>query len=545
MEKRVILAFVLSVCVVLVFQNLLTPPKKNSAPLINQAKVPEQQVIQNKTAPKVTAIPSAAQTTAQAIALPANEIETKIETDRFILTFSNIGGTLKKVILKEYNALLIKIPESETGIFGMTMPAFDIPLDRVAFHVSQENNKVIYTFEKPGSNIRIRKEFKCYNYNDYIELQINVDNSASAPVEIGYELTGPSHIQPVSTVSGRDFIELDADVDGKVIRKSSVKAGGETYTGIISWIGLKNLYYCFTLKPHNAVESVTFTQNPARKLSTDILLKRRSIEPNTSLHDDYLIYIGPLIKKRISGLNAGMEGIINYGFFGPFTVGILILLGWINMAVHNWGVAIIVVTIIINIILFPLTKKSFVSMQKMQELQPHMEKLRQMHKDNPQKLNKEIMELYKQYNVNPFGGCLPMLLQLPIFFGFYQALVHSLELKDARFLWIKDLSGPDALFTFSQPLPFLGDKFNILPLITLVVMVVQQKVSTASQGQLSPEMAQQQKIMAIFFPIFFGFILYNFPSGLVVYWLTNSILMTGEQLMLRKQMKAASVSNDK
>ena len=130
-----------------------------------------------------------------------------------------------------------------------------------------------------------------------------------------------------------------------------------------------------------------------------------------------------------------------------------------------------------------------------------------------------------------------MLLQLPIFVAFYQALMRSIELKNAHFLWIKDLSGPDALFTFSQPLPLLGQNLNILPLITLLVMVAQQRLTTAHTGKsANDEMAKQQKMMAIFFPIFFGFILYNFPSGLVLYWLTNSLLMTGEQYMLRKQM---------
>jgi len=169
-----------------------------------------------------------------------------------------------------------------------------------------------------------------------------------------------------------------------------------------------------------------------------------------------------------------------------------------------------------------------------------MEKLRKLHKDNPQKLNQEMVALYKQYNVNPFGGCLPMLLQLPIFFAFYQTLLRTIELKNASFLWIKDLSSPDALFTFPQAIPFIGNTFNLLPLLTIVVMVLQQRTSTthAAHGAES-EMAKQQKFMALFMPLFFGIILYNFPSGLVLYWFTNSLLMMGEQMLIKKHMRTA------
>ncbi len=129
-----------------------------------------------------------------------------------------------------------------------------------------------------------------------------------------------------------------------------------------------------------------------------------------------------------------------------------------------------------------------------------------------------------------------MLLQMPIFISFYQALMRSIELKNAHFLWIKDLSAPDALFVFSQPIPVIGNQFNLLPLLTVLVMFFQQRMSTAHSAQgASSDMAKQQKFMAMFFPIFFGFILYNFPSGLVLYWFTNSTLMVIEHMSMRRR----------
>jgi len=176
-------------------------------------------------------------------------------------------------------------------------------------------------------------------------------------------------------------------------------------------------------------------------------------------------------------------------------------------------------------------------MNQMKKLQPHIQKLRDQHKDNPQKLQKETMELYKQYGVNPLGGCLPLLLQMPIFIALYQALIRSVELKGAHFLWIRDLAKPDAVH-IPFTLPFLGDHINILPILMLLMMVVQQKLSQGATAAVTQEQASQQKMMMIVMPVFFGFLFYNMPSGLVLYWLTNTILTSSEQAIIaRKQAR--------
>ena len=158
-----------------------------------------------------------------------------------------------------------------------------------------------------------------------------------------------------------------------------------------------------------------------------------------------------------------------------------------------------------------------------------MEKLKVQLKDNPQKLNKEIMELYKKYNINPFSGCLPILLQMPIFIALYQALMKSIELRGASFMWIRDLSSPEAI-PLPVSFPIIGDSINILPLVMVAAMVIQQKISTASSGRaITDEQKQQQKMMLIIMPIMFGFIFYNMPSGLVLYWVVNTVLTIVEQ----------------
>ena len=171
------------------------------------------------------------------------------------------------------------------------------------------------------------------------------------------------------------------------------------------------------------------------------------------------------------------------------------------------------------------------SMKQMQTLQPKIEELRNIYKDNPQKLNKEIMELYRQHKVNPLGGCLPIVLQMPIFFALYQALMRSVALKGAKFLWIKDLSAPDRLFILPTSLPILGNEINILPILMAVGMFIQQKISA---GATSSASAEQQKLMMALFPLLFGFIFYHMPSGLVLYWFINSTFMLFYQIRMMR-----------
>ena len=210
---------------------------------------------------------------------------------------------------------------------------------------------------------------------------------------------------------------------------------------------------------------------------------------------------------------------------------LLKILTFLHNLLNNWGLAIIGLSFLIWLVFFPLTSKSMKAMKRMQDLQPKIEHLRQSYKDNPQRLNKEIMQLYRDERVNPFGGCLPILLQLPIFIGLYQMLLRSDVLTGANFLWINDLSKPDQIFTIE------GFPINILPIITALLMYLQQKhtLKSASGAQ-----ADQQKMMSYIMPVMFGFIFYRMPSGLVLYWLVNSLLMlVGHWKMSRDTARAA------
>ena len=226
----------------------------------------------------------------------------------------------------------------------------------------------------------------------------------------------------------------------------------------------------------------------------------------------------------------------NWGWLDAIAKGIYWLLGALHKIIPVWGLCIILISLIVYGAMYPLTFKSMMSMKRMQALQPKIAELREKHKKNPEKLNQEIIELYKVNQVNPVSGCLPLILQMPIFVGLYQVLWRSIYFRGEGFLWIKDLSMPDHLFKLPVNVPFLGEYFNIFPIIMTVIMFAQQKMTMKSMAGGDPDQVAQQKIMAVFFPIFLGFIFYNFASGLNLYFVVFYLLSTLSQWHISRSM---------
>jgi len=470
-------------------------------------------------------------------AIPLNEQEDIIETDRYVFTFSNTGGSIKKVGLKEfrdsdtdepYELVNIEKPKFYIGAFNLVKNKI---LDSATYQMKKNGNRITYLYKNP--EIEIEKIFIIHNYNDYIELYINIKNHSHNEIKTSSRLIIGSHINISDAMAGR-YVNISAKIDGKILRekRDSVKSGE------VSWAALNSKYYTILLRPYQT----------GRKVFTDIIEKGNPaggiesapfvIPAQGEVAQQYLYYIGPVDANRIKALDLGLEETVNYGIFDGISKMLLGTLRFFHKVVRNWGLAIICLTILINLILYPLTRKSYKSMKAMQELQPHIDKLRALHKNNPQKMNKELMGLYKEYKVNPLGGCLPLLLQMPIFISLYHALMRSVELKGANFLWIKDLSKPDAVkLPFS--LPVIGDSINILPILMMVAMIFQQKLSSPHKtGEMSEQQKQQQNMM-LMMPVIFVVIFYSLPSGLVLYWVVNTTLMMLHQYHIRKSSVSA------
>lgn len=271
-----------------------------------------------------------------------------------------------------------------------------------------------------------------------------------------------------------------------------------------------------------------------KNVSAEMLFPAAMLNPGASLTRSAAYYVGPKKYNLLRQLGRHQADVMEFGFFKPICIVLLRTLNAIYIGLPNYGVAIILLTIMVRVLFWPVTHKSTESMKKMQTLQPEVTKIREKFKDKPQKMNQEVMALYKENKVNPMAGCLPMLVQIPVFIALFTVLRSAVELRFEGFLapWIKDLSEPEGLFAGSRifaVIPFI-DSLNILPLFMTGLTVLQQRM-TPTAGD-----PQQQKMMAMM-PIFFLFLFYNMPSALVLYWSTSQCLSVLQMWLQHRRPK--------
>jgi YidC/Oxa1 family membrane protein insertase len=261
------------------------------------------------------------------------------------------------------------------------------------------------------------------------------------------------------------------------------------------------------------------------------------LNPGSKAAYDFSLYLGPKDSQALDSAGHNLIKSIDLGWFGFLAKPLAWLLRLFYDVCGNYGVAILIVTLLIKIALWPLTVKSYKSMKAMQKLQPRIMAIREKHKDDREALNREMLQVYKTYKVSPLGGCLPMLLQIPFFIAFYRVLDYALELRGAPFvLWIRDLSAPDRLFNFGFQIPFLE------PPTGIPVMTILMAASMFWQQKMTPTMGDpMQAKMMMFMPIIFSIILLNMPSGLVLYWLFNNVLSILQQKYINRSSDPVSL----
>ena len=313
------------------------------------------------------------------------------------------------------------------------------------------------------------------------------------------------------------------------------------------WVAVKNKYFVQLARAEGGLNGAWLVARRALKKGEqpDSLTAKRMtrvsrvggaavlpplrLDPHETMARRIFYYIGPKKYSRLAALGYRAAEIMEFGMWTPISRILLATLNWIHDRVwpHNYGLAIMLLTVLIRIVFWPVTHASTVSMKRLQEIQPLINEVRQKYKDNPQKQQKEMMAIYREHKVNPLGGCLPMLIQIPVFIALFVVLRSAIELRFASFLWIRDLSEPEQLLAGVLPIPL-----NILPILMAVTMHWQQKLTPSGAD------TQQQKMM-LFFPVLMLVFLYNFPSGLVLYWTVNQCLMIAQQLVIRRQLHSA------
>lgn len=467
-----------------------------------------------------------------------SEEELTAETDNLVLTFSNLGGAIKGIVLKSFkesnsdsNLQLINLTDPTEYILSISSTT-DPKIDCAEYEGERVGDSIIYKCNI--DDLFITKKYTLYKSKYGISLDIDIKNMSDSQKSFSYRIVGGAGLTEKRKEDQRS-LEVSSSINGKLVGHKKPKAGQRIINpGVVGWSALKNKYFSLIIKPAMVSRSQFYNENTDGLLVMGVDAEPINIHPNSTISNKFTLYAGPSSIQTLKELNMGLEETMNYGFFGGISKVMISVMGLFYTITRSWGVSIILLAVALNLLLFPLTVKSFKSMKKMQELHPQMELLKKQYKDSPDKLNKAMMELYKKYQINPLSGCLPILLQMPIFIALYSALMKAIELRNTSFLWIKDLSAPDAV-PLPFALPLIGNSINILPLVMVVAMVVQQKISTSTMGSaVTAEQKEQQKIMLIMMPIMFGFIFYGMPSGLVLYWVVNTVLTITEQASLAK-----------
>ncbi|MFH1245861.1 MAG: membrane protein insertase YidC [Candidatus Omnitrophota bacterium] len=518
MEKRLILAIGVSILIVAVYSKI--SERYFPAP---EQPVPVAQPVAAAAPATVNIVPPSSPVAQKAIVAPVSftpEILASAEIDYNIAPPS---GSIVKAVLNKFiddiskqPVTLLVVDRPGQGMLAIAGSAFFTKALEGGSTLMRQNG-FDYTFSSGGRTIR--KTLSRVKDKYFSEIEISLDNNTGQNWLEQYEILAFSTRLIPNNMDAR-FEQIIIHAADKVVRfpPAKIKSSQTLYSGNVDWVAFRTKHFAIMVKPDFPVNAVLGYRNDDQVsvAFTDNL----QIAPAEKLVKKLTVYTGPNSLKDLQYNGLGLEKILDSGLIAT---SLLYVLHGLEKVTHNWGVSIILLSVIIYLVFFPLTSKGMSSMKRMQALSPQIEQLRKTYKDNPQKMNKEVMELYKKNKVNPFGGCLPMLIQIPIFFALYQTLMRSVELRGATFLWIHDLSLPDRLFILPKALPILGNEINILPLLMGAGMFFQQKLSMVSVGQ--SQQMEQQRMMSTIMPVVFCFIFYRMPSGLVLYWLTNTVLM--------------------
>ncbi|MGH7865682.1 MAG: membrane protein insertase YidC [Candidatus Binataceae bacterium] len=545
---RVLIAVVLSLVVVFAYQEIvlkrLYPPPDSATPKTAKPAAgiaPAQSAELSGSAPSA---PSAAPAEAPAAAvLTAPERTIEVETDLYIANFTTRGARLKSFRLKRYT----KGVAADSPLYEMVDQADQarLPLGLVTAYDAtlSTDSEVGYTTDAPdrvrlsaagdarvaftgvtASGARLEKAltFKSVSYTFAIDASVA---SATPPKALGLSLT--ESLAPRKDVV-RDMPELQSQVHGKVVNEpaDAIKKGAAPLVGEVTYVGFGDRYFLSAYLPEPPGTG-TITTSIVGDEATAILL----FEGATQIKSR--VFMGPKSLEVLESVNPALSSAIDFGWAGFLALPMLRTLKLFQYISPNWGVDIIVLTIVLRILILPMSIKSQRSMMRMQRLQPQMQRLREKLKDEPEKLNREMMDLYKRNHVNPLGGCLPMLIQLPIFVGLYEALLNSIELRHAPFIWwMHDLSVPDCLHAAWMPM---------IPYTTcqgIPVLVILMGLSTFAQQWMTPTSPDpQQQRMMMLMPIVFTVLLINFPAGLSLYYFSSNVLGIIQQLFLNREFR--------
>jgi YidC/Oxa1 family membrane protein insertase len=545
MEKRAVLAIVLSLVVVVLWSIFFapTPPPSevSDSPSEPPANTTASQQIPPGHAGPVSPPGGTVERPSDSPAAPEAFVTVDTGVARFTLT--NQGASVKAVQLLAYSTTLAKgappieiapVPGAATLPLSaeLYMDQRITALGQVAFTPSQ--TKVNLSTAQPEETVAFRAELGDgrtvhrlyrFRYSDYtFEVSTWVDGLQPPAGSSMFLLWGPGLLRHTDDVGrqGQTGEHPRSYVSGKVLDKAPEKPGqSQIEQGQVAWTALADTYFAAVLLSKEPASDAVII----RRLEGDTLqVGLRTPLTQDRARQSVRVYVGPKYQPLLEAVEPSLDKLIDLGFFSPLARPMLQFLRLLNGLVHNYGVTIMLATVLIKIAFWPLTQTSYKSMQAMQKLQPKLKELQVVYKDDRQALNRAMMQLYRENKVNPMGGCLPMVLQIPVFFAFYNALLYAIELRHAPFIcWETEL------WWIGRGICDLSvhDPSYVTPVLMGVTMFIQQKMTPVTGD---PTQAKIMQFMPLIFLMFF----LNAPAGLVLYWLVNNVLSIAQQLLINR-----------
>ncbi|MCC6967193.1 MAG: membrane protein insertase YidC [Nitrospira sp.] len=546
MEKRVIVFLIVSLAVIIGYDYLLKGmgllPSSESVQVATTANTPvaERTPAGSENASTQPVSPAASAPASTNSTPPASNGGTgtvkdeqtfEVETDLFRAKFTNRGGVIKSWELKRYTTTtdqgpvpvqlvyaggrfkgplsLVTTDQSVTSDLGSGL--YQVTQDISHLDSAHPTGHLIFRYHDAQRNMDVEKELTFHHGSYVVDIAIRTQG-LTTPVDVtlgtnfGIVEWGEGFIGLMGSASLVDDKVLKETPDSEAERKGDVK-----------WSAIQDKYFLSVLMPQKAAAALAKKEGD-KLVSAGVRFPAPAGGATLAMQ----LYAGPKEYDILKGLNAGLEDTIDFGWFVFGSWGlvkavakpIFYVLRFLYEFTHNYGLTIILLTMLIKLMFVPLQYKSYKSMKQMQVIQPKVLAIQNKFKDDRERLNKELIKLYKDHRVNPVGGCLPMVLQMPVFVALFNILYMTIDLRQAPFmLWIKDLS--------------VQDPYYVLPIIMGATMVIQQKITPTTMDPM------QAKIM-LFLPVFMTFLFVNFPAGLVLYWLTNNTLTITQQVVTER-----------
>ena len=464
-----------------------------------------------------------------------------VESPLYRMVLSERGGAVVSMVLKAYreeqdfNAPLKELIDPDTvggsvvtdlsgfGGQGLEQAAFRCDLEAESLVVRDSVATIKFSHQTP-SGLVIEKSFTFDPHTYLVNVDVTLYNRGQSSYQGSLAMALRNRRDEPAAMMGFEGPSGLIDDELQQVKIKKIEEQNKL-DGEVRWVAIEDRYFISSLIPKTPLNGSMALGHKNKIIKNQAVTATNTIAPGQRQSFGYYLFMGPKSLSLLKKYKLGIERAINFGWFDFLAKPCLWFMNFIYGFIPNYGVAIIILTLVTRALFWPLAKKSYQSMGAMRKLQPLMQEIREKYQGDKARINQETMTLYRTYKVNPLGGCLPMLIQLPVFFALYRMLYSAIELRHAHFLgWITDLSAPDRLFSFGFGIPFMEPPYGI-PVLTLLMggsMLLQQKMSPP------PGDPTQARLM-MFMPLIFTFIFINFSSGLVLYWFVGNIFSIAQQ----------------